>query len=96
MRCLTTALIIGITFSISTLTAAAQSSQTAAEATAPTSASSPEQDKLRLLSAKRYPGQVYMLPATMETTQWGWFNNTQPPVLHVKSGDTVLFETMMH
>ena len=32
----------------------------------------------------------------METTQWGWFNNAQPPVLHVRSGDTIIFETMMH
>jgi acetamidase/formamidase len=40
--------------------------------------------------------QVHMLPATMETTQWGWFNNAQPPVLHIKSGDTVVMETMMH
>ena len=32
----------------------------------------------------------------METTQWGWFNNAQPPVLNVNSGDTVVFETMMH
>jgi hypothetical protein len=32
---------------------------------------------------------------TMETTQWGWFNNAQPPVLHVDSG-AIVFETMMH
>jgi acetamidase/formamidase len=37
-----------------------------------------------------------MLPANIDTTQWGWFNNAQPPVLHVMSGDTILFETMMH
>jgi acetamidase/formamidase len=59
-------------------------------------ASTPEQEKLRVLGAKRYPGTVHVLPATIETTQWGWFNNAQPPVLHVNSGDTVLFETMMH
>lgn len=41
-------------------------------------------------------GTVHLLPATMETTQWGWYNNAQPPVLHVKSGDTVAMETMMH
>ncbi len=91
-RCLATAILIASAISIWTLTAAAQSSQPAAEAAAAT----PEQDKLRLLSTKRYPGQVYVLPATMETTQWGWFNNAQPPVLHVHSGDTVIFETMMH
>ncbi len=59
-------------------------------------ASTPDQEKLRILGAKRYPGTTHMLPATMETTQWGWFNNAQPPVLHVNSGDTIVFETMMH
>ena len=59
-------------------------------------ASTPEQEKLRVVPAKRLPGKVHLLPATLETTQWGWFNNAQPPVLHVKSGDTIVFETMMH
>ena len=59
-------------------------------------ASTPEQEKLRLVPAKHLPGKVHLLPATLETTQWGWFNNAQPPVLHVASGDTIIFETMMH
>src|SRR5215470_14827204 len=59
-------------------------------------ASTAEQERLRILAAKSYPGTVHVLPATIDTTQWGWFNNAQPPVLHVKSGDTILFETMMH
>jgi acetamidase/formamidase len=59
-------------------------------------ASTPEQEKLRVVPAKHYGGTVHLLPATMETTQWGWFNNAQPPVLHVNSGDTIVFETMMH
>ena len=46
--------------------------------------------------ASKNPGKVYILPATMETTQWGWFDNAQPPVLRVDSGDTVVMETMMH
>jgi len=58
--------------------------------------STPEQEQLRTVAAKRYAGKVHVLPATMETTQWGWFNNAQPPVLHVNSGDTIVFETMMH
>ena len=58
--------------------------------------STPEQEQLRTVPAKRYPGKVHLLPATMETTQWGWFNNAQPPVLHVDSGDSIVFETMMH
>jgi len=62
----------------------------------PVPASTPEQEKLRLVTAKRYPGKVHVLPATLETTQWGWFNNAQPPVLRVDSGDTIVFETMMH
>src|SRR5207248_4160046 len=62
----------------------------------PVPASTPEQEQLRLVPAKRYPGKVHLLPATMETTQWGWFNNAQPPVLHVDSGDTIVMETMMH
>jgi acetamidase/formamidase len=40
--------------------------------------------------------KLWMLPATLETTQWGWFDNAQPPVLRVKSGDTIVMETMMH
>jgi len=48
------------------------------------------------LQTNKYPGKVWSLPATLETTQWGWFDNSQPPVLKVDSGDTVIFETMMH
>ncbi|HXW24647.1 MAG TPA: acetamidase/formamidase family protein [Xanthobacteraceae bacterium] len=59
-------------------------------------ASTPAQEALRVVPAKRLSGKVHVLPATMETTQWGWFNNAQPPVLHVDSGDTIVFETMMH
>ena len=62
----------------------------------PVPASTPEQEKLRTVPAKRFGGKVHVLPATLETTQWGWFNNAQPPVLHVDSGDTIVFETMMH
>src|SRR2546426_3633658 len=59
-------------------------------------ASTPEQEKLRVVPATRLPGKVHILPATLQTTTWGWFNNAQPPVLHVDSGDTIIFETMMH
>jgi acetamidase/formamidase len=40
--------------------------------------------------------KLHLLPATLETTQWGWFDNAQPPVLRIQSGDTVVLETMMH
>jgi acetamidase/formamidase len=46
--------------------------------------------------ASRLPGKTHLLPATLETTQWGWFDNAQPPVLTIDSGDTVVLETMMH
>src|SRR5262245_32730702 len=41
-------------------------------------------------------GKVHVLPATMETTQWGWYDNATKPVLTVQPGDTVIMETMMH
>ncbi len=40
--------------------------------------------------------KVHLLPATLDTTQWGWFDNAQAPVLRVHSGDTIVMETMMH
>jgi acetamidase/formamidase len=40
--------------------------------------------------------KLHLLPATLETTQWGWFDNAQPPVLRINSGDSVAMETMMH
>src|SRR3954464_10503187 len=48
------------------------------------------------LPGKKMQGKLHLLPATLETTQWGWFNNAQPPVLTVDSGDTIVMETMMH
>ena len=55
----------------------------------------PADPKLRVVglpSGKK----VHLLPATLETTQWGWFDNSQSPVLRVFSGDTIVMETMMH
>ncbi len=40
--------------------------------------------------------KIYVLPATLETTQWGWLDPKEPPKLIVNSGDTVAVETMMH
>ena len=50
------------------------------------------------LRVVRLPGgkKVHLLPATLDTTQWGWFDKSQPPVLRVHSGDTIVMETMMH
>lgn len=39
-------------------------------------------------------GKTYILPATPATTQWGYFDSSQPPVLTIKSGDSVVIETM--
>ncbi len=41
-------------------------------------------------------GTYHVLPATLETTQWGWLDPKEPPKLVVNSGDTVAVETMMH
>jgi acetamidase/formamidase len=41
-------------------------------------------------------GKYHVLPATLETTQWGWLDPNEPPKLVVSSGDTVAVETMMH
>jgi acetamidase/formamidase len=52
--------------------------------------------KLMTVQASRLPGKVHVLPATLETTQWGWFDNAELPRLTIDSGDTVVFETMSH
>ena len=55
----------------------------------------PADSKLRVVGLPNGK-KVHLLPATLETTQWGWFDNAQPPVLRVNSGDTIVLETMMH
>src|SRR5262245_59738552 len=55
----------------------------------------PADPKLRVLETPAGK-KIHVLPATLETTQWGWFDNSQPPVLRVHSGDTIILETMMH
>ena len=55
----------------------------------------PADPKLRVVNLPNGK-KMHLLPATLDTTQWGWFDNAQPPVLRVKSGDTVVLETMMH
>ncbi len=56
----------------------------------------PIKDRLRQVPAKSFPDRVHLLPATLDNVQWGWFDNAHPPVLTVRSGDTVVMETMMH
>jgi acetamidase/formamidase len=55
----------------------------------------PADPKLRALPLPNGK-KMHLLPATLETTQWGWFDNAQEPVLRINSGDTVVLETMMH
>lgn len=43
----------------------------------------------------QYQGGVYLLPATRETVQWGWFDNSEEPRARIRSGDTLVMETMM-
>ena len=38
--------------------------------------------------------KTYILPATPATSQWGFFDSSQKPVLTINSGDTVDVETM--
>jgi len=52
--------------------------------------------KLMVVPSSKYAGHVYVLPATPETTQWGWFDNAELPRLVIDTGDTVVVETMSH
>ena len=55
----------------------------------------PADPKLRVVNLPNGK-KVHLLPATLDTTQWGWFDNAQAPVLRVNSGDIIVMETMMH
>jgi len=65
------------------------------QATIPSPTPGPPDQSLRVINLPNGK-RMHMLPATLETTQWGWFDNAQAPVLRVKSGDTIALETMMH
>ena len=65
------------------------------QATIPSPTPGPPDPALRVVKLPNGK-RMHMLPATLETTQWGWFDNAQPPVLRVNSGDTIVLETMMH
>src|SRR5580698_8070303 len=38
----------------------------------------------------------YVLPATTDNVQWGWYDVNEKPKLSIKSGDTVSIETLPH
>ena len=75
------------------LTVLALSAGLAAYAQSPGPSPGAPDQNLRIVPA---PKKTWLLPATLETTQWGWFDNAQKPVLTIASGDTVVMETMMH
>jgi acetamidase/formamidase len=75
--------------------AASQLSPTATITTPGYPVAGPADPKLRIVDLPN-GRKVHLLPATLETTQWGWFDNSQSPVLRVHSGDTIVMETMMH
>src|SRR5579859_5432692 len=39
--------------------------------------------------------QTHHLPATPKTVAWGYYDAAAPPVLHIRSGDTVVFDTLI-
>src|SRR5215510_11023694 len=51
---------------------------------------------LQPAEVKQAAPKRHTLPATLETTQWGWLDPNEPPKLTVDSGDIVSVETMMH
>jgi acetamidase/formamidase len=53
-----------------------------------------EADMLAPSKVNDSSNKTYILPATPSTTQWGFFDSSQTPVLHIKSGDSVVIETM--
>ncbi|MFM0397572.1 acetamidase/formamidase family protein [Paraburkholderia phytofirmans] len=48
------------------------------------------------LASNSGKGEVIRLEATPATTQFGWYDNAQAPVLRIHSGDTVVMETLIH
>src|SRR2546427_1551774 len=55
-----------------------------------------ESKRDRAVSVSGASGKYYVLPATLETTQWGWLDPKEPPKLTTDTGDTVARDTMTH
>jgi acetamidase/formamidase len=89
------ALIAGTAITIASTLALAQQSTPSEPPKEAIPAIGPADPALRVVSLPNGK-RLHLLPATLETTQWGWFDNAQPPVLRINSGDTVALETMMH
>jgi acetamidase/formamidase len=58
-------------------------------------ATRPEIAQLAQGRVGQWQGGVYLLPATDETVQWGWFDHAEPPRARVPAGATIVMETMM-
>src|SRR5438105_12539763 len=50
---------------------------------------------LRAPQSSAPAGQVYQLKPTPQTVVWGYYDAKTPPVLHIKSGDTVEIQTVI-
>src|ERR1700737_2803417 len=89
------ALIAGTAITIASTLAVAQQTTPSEPPKEAIPAIGPADPALRVVSLPNGK-RLHLLPATLETTQWGWFDNAQPPVLRINAGDTVALETMMH
>jgi acetamidase/formamidase len=49
-----------------------------------------------LLCGSAYASRHYVLPATPDNVQWGWYDLGEKPKLTVHSGDTISIETLSH
>jgi len=47
-------------------------------------------------SANATGRRVVRIEGNPKTTQFGWYDSTQPAVAHIRSGDTVVMETLIH
>ncbi len=72
----------------------------AAAGALPSAAAMPLQplaDKPALLSVPGVRGKAWYVPSTLQTIKWGYLPNaTDAPVLTVRSGATVVFDTLSH
>src|SRR5215212_2980938 len=51
-------------------------------------------DPVRMTAPSSSKGKTHIVAATPATTQWGYFDSSQAPVLRINPGDTVVMETM--
>jgi acetamidase/formamidase len=54
----------------------------------------PDQANMLIRQLSKGKNSTYILPATPSTTNWGYFDAGAPPALTIKSGDTVIIETL--